>query len=129
MLIGQNAQQLNPGQSTDFKPSGKVWGYVFGDYFLKLHADEFNRGNTQYSNLPKDFNAFAFRRIYLGYDFQISRKFSTQLLLANENDNADAIGERTVYIKAANLRWKNIIPNNDLIIGQTATPIFAFLSE
>jgi hypothetical protein len=102
---------------------------VFGDYFLKVHADELNRGNMQYSNLPKDFNAFSFRRIYLGYDYQISRKFSTQLLLANENDNADLIGERTVYIKAANLRWKDIIPNNDLVIGQTATPVYALLSE
>lgn len=126
---GQNAQHTNTDQIPEFKPSGKIWGYVFGDYFLKLHADEFNRGNTQYSNMQKNFNAFAFRRVYLGYDFQISEKFSTQLLLANENDNADASGERTVFIKAANIRWKNFLPNNDLVIGQTATPLFALVSE
>jgi hypothetical protein len=49
--------------------------------------------------------------------------------LANENDNADASGERTVFIKAANLRWKNIVHNNDLVIGQTSTPLFAMMSE
>lgn len=125
----QNTNSVNNDEKSTFKPSGKLWGYVFGDYFLKVHADELNRGNVQYSKLPKDFNAFAFRRIYLGYDYQISEKFSTQLLLANENDNADLIGERTVYIKAANLRWKDIIPHNDLVIGQTATPIYAILSE
>ncbi len=125
----QNINSVNNDEKSTFKPSGKVWGYVFGDYFLKVHADELNRGNVQYSNLPKDFNAFSFRRIYLGYDYRITEKITTQLLLANENDNADLIGERTVYIKAANLRWKDIIPNNDLVIGQTATPIYALLSE
>ncbi len=125
----QNQQTTESEKPKEFKPSGKVWGYVFGDYFLKVHSDSLNRGNTQYSNIARNFNAFSFRRIYLGYDYQISRTFSTQLLLANENDNSDAQGERTVYIKAANLRWKNILPNNDLVIGQTATPIFALLSE
>ncbi len=37
--------------------------------------------------------------------------------------------ERSVYIKAANIRWKNFIKNNDLIFGQQATPIYATLSE
>ncbi len=124
-VLGQNTDQ----SKTEFKPSGKVWGYVFGDYFLKVHADSLNRGNVQYSNQAKDFNGFSFRRIYLGYDFQISEKFSTQFLLANENDNADASGERTVFIKAANVRWKDFLPNQDLIIGQSATPLFATNSE
>jgi hypothetical protein len=126
---GQNAQQAATNPPAEFKPSGKVWGYVFGDYFVKTHADSLKRGSMQYSNIAKDFNAFAFRRIYLGYDYQISEKFSAQLLLANENDNADASGERTVFIKAANFRWKNIVKNNDLILGQTATPLFALMSE
>jgi hypothetical protein len=126
---GQNTQQTSTEQPAEFKPSGKVWGLVFGDYYVKTHADSLNRGNVQYSNIPKNYNAFAFRRIYLGYDYQISEKFAAQLLLAHESDNLDASGERTVYIKAANVRWKNIIHNNDLIIGQMATPVFALMSE
>ncbi len=124
-------QSSGPGNPApdNFKPSGKLWGYVFGDYFYKIHADSLNRGNVQFSDLPKNFNAFTFRRIYLGYDYRISEKFSAHLLLSNENDNADAIGERTFYIKAANIQWKNIIPNNDLIVGQSTTPLFVGNSE
>ncbi len=125
----QTSQPVVIDQAIEFKPSGKVWGYVFGDYFTKLHADELNRGNTQYANMAKGSNAFAFRRVYLGYDYQISKTFSTQLILANENDNTDASGQRTVFIKAANLRWKNIVKNNDLIIGQSTTPLFSLNSE
>ncbi len=126
---GQQRSVSGDQAAGNFKPSGKIWGYVFGDYFYKLHADSLNRGNVQFSGIPKNFNAFTFRRIYLGYDYQISEKFSAHVLLSNENDNADAIGERTFYIKAANIQWKNIIPNNDLIIGQSTTPLFVGNSE
>ena len=53
--------QKNTKEIKDFKPSGKVWGYVFGDYYYKVHADSLNRGNTQYSNIAKDKNFFEFR--------------------------------------------------------------------
>ncbi|HUX53420.1 MAG TPA: hypothetical protein VMV56_03325 [Williamwhitmania sp.] len=114
-----------------FKPSGKVWGYVFGDYYLKTHADSLNRGKTQYAGklYPQNFNAFDFRRIYLGYSYNISENFSAELVLTHEGDVVDGNGDRMVYVKAANLRWKNIVHNNDLVIGQTATPIFAMMSE
>ncbi|MDP4290616.1 MAG: hypothetical protein Q8908_06005 [Bacteroidota bacterium] len=126
---GQNAQSTD-SKTDDFKPSGVVYGYVYADYFTKLHADSLNRGiKTQYAGLAQNYNAFAFRRIYLGYDYQISPKFSTQLTLANENDNLDASGQRTLYIKYANLRWKNIFRNSDLILGQSATPFFSQTSE
>lgn len=128
-LHGQNSPHPDSVQTREFKPSGKLWGLVFGDYFLKVHADSLKRGNTQYSNIPKNYDAFAFRRIYLGYDFQFNEKFSAQFLLANESDNADASGERTLYIKAANIRWKDIVKNNDLIVGQAATPLFVPMSE
>jgi len=56
----------------EFKPSGKLWGYTFGDYAYKLHADSAQRGSLQYSKLPKNHNSFNFRRIYLGYDYQFT---------------------------------------------------------
>jgi hypothetical protein len=109
-----------------FKPSGKVWGLAFGDFAYKAHADELNRGAMQYANIPTDYNSFDFRRIYLGYDYQISEKFSVETLLAYEGGtNLDAGGNRTVLIKAANLRWKNIFKNADLVVGQLSTPSFA----
>jgi hypothetical protein len=111
-----------------FVPSGKLWGYAFGDFTYKAHTNSFNMSNTQYATTPKDYNLFDIRRVYLGYDYDISEHFSTQLLLAYEGQTASD-GSRTVFIKAANLRWKNIFKNSDLVMGQMSTPTFATTSE
>src|ERR1700722_14118077 len=67
--------------------TGRLWGYVFGDYYYKSHADSLNRGGSnQYSGIPQSRNAFQFRRIYLGYDYNISKKVSSELLLAAEDN-------------------------------------------
>jgi len=112
----------------EFKPTGKLWGYAFGDFSYKAHANSLGQTNTQYASQVKDFTAFEFRRIYLGYDYDISEKFATQLLLAYEG-NTLADFSRTVYIKSANIRWKNIFHNSDVVFGQMATPTFATTSE
>ena len=111
----------------DFKPSGNLWGYVFGDYYYKPHADSVGRGggNVQYkggNSIPN--NAFQIRRAYLGYDYNITSKFSAYAVLANEQ-NVDAGGNNTVYVKYAYLKWSNIFKNSNLLIGQIATPSFA----
>ena len=67
--------------------SGRLWGLFFGDFYVKAHSDSLNRGgNNQYTGIPKNRNAFAFRRLYLGYDYNITSKFSAELLLAAEDD-------------------------------------------
>ncbi|MGN6193428.1 MAG: hypothetical protein ACTHOB_00705 [Ginsengibacter sp.] len=122
---------------TEFKPSGKIWGYAFGDYAYKLHADAEKRGNIQYSKLPQDYNSFNFRRIYLGYDYQFSPNVSSQFLLAHEStseantSNPDVLTDnnRAMYIKAMNIRFKNVIPRATIVAGQQSTPTFATLSE
>lgn len=114
---------------SDFKPSGKLWGYVFGDFLYKAHTNSLGMSNTQYASTPKDFTSFEFRRIYLGYDYDISEKFASQLLLAYEGSTNASDGNRSFYIKAANIRWKNIFHNSDLVFGQTSTPTFATTSE
>lgn len=124
--------------------SGRIWGYMFGDYYYKGHSDSLQRGNAnQYSGIPKARSAFQSRRIYLGYDYNISSKFSAELLLAAEDNfpagnppgTTTATGDETqnnketFYIKLANLRVKNIWPGTDLVVGQQATPAFPLLSE
>jgi hypothetical protein len=121
----------------EFKPSGKLWGYAFGDYAYKLHADSAQRGSLQYSKLPKNHNSFNFRRIYLGYDYQFSPNVSSQFLLAHESSfeantgNPDVLTDnnRGVYIKAMNIRFKNIIPRATIVAGQQSTPTFATLTD
>lgn len=135
------AQQQGPTPAdTTFKPSGKLWGYTFGDYYYKAHADAWNRGGAnQYTNIEESRNAFQFRRIYLGYNYDIHPKFSAELLLAAEDNVTNRTGvtsgdllsdnKLTFYIKQANLRWKNIWKGTDLVVGQMATPAFALLVE
>ncbi|HTI07338.1 MAG TPA: hypothetical protein VL832_02245, partial [Puia sp.] len=124
--------------------SGRLWGYVFGDYYAKGHSDSLGRGGSnQYTGIPSSRSAFQFRRIYLGYDYNISSKFTAELLLAAEDNfpagnppsaaaatgDQTANGKLTFYIKLANIRWKNIWKGTDLVVGQIATPAYPLLSE
>jgi len=123
----------------EFKPSGKLWGYAFGDFAFKGSADTINGGgrggSNQYTKVPANANMFQFRRVYLGYNYDISKKFSAEFLIAAEDDWGGGIVPGTgdvlannkfaPYVKLANLRWKNIWNGTDLIIGQSATPTFA----
>jgi hypothetical protein len=113
----------------EFKPSGKLWGYAFGDFLYKAHTNSLGMSNTQYASTAKDFTSLEFRRIYLGYDYDISEHFSTQLLFAYEGATFTTDGNRSIYIKAANVKWKNIFPNSDLVIGAMSTPTYATTSE
>jgi hypothetical protein len=125
--------------------SGRLWGYMFGDFAYKGHSDSLQRGGSnQYSGIPTSRNTFQFRRIYLGYDYNITKKFSAELLLAAEDNfpagnappsSAAASGDELLnnklsfYIKLANIRVKQIWKGTDLVIGQVATPAFPLLSE
>jgi hypothetical protein len=136
LLILAGSAKAQNADSTEFKPSGKLWGYAFGDYAWKGGTDEKGRGGAnQYTKVPLNANLFQFRRIYLGYDYNISRKFSAEFLLAAEDNWAGGVVPGTgdvlsnnkfaPYVKLANVRWKNIWKNNDLVFGQSATPTFA----
>ena len=125
--------------------TGHIWGYTFGDFYDKGHADALNRGNNnQYSGIPQDRTAFQIRRIYFGYDYNFNKKFSSELLLAAEDNfpagnppsnAATPAGDQLLdsklafYIKLANIRWKNVWKGTDLVVGQQATPAFGGSSE
>ncbi len=127
--------------TTQFTPSGKLWGYAFADLAYKGSGDTINGGgrdgSNQYTKVPVNENMLQFRRIYLGYDYNISKKFSAEFLLAAEDDVAAGILGQTAsgdvladnkfspYVKLANVRWKNIYKNADFVFGQQNTPGFA----
>lgn len=132
--------QDKPKTDTTFKPSGKLWGYTFGDYYYKAHSDSLNRGGgNQYTGIEKGRNAFQIRRVYLGYTYDIAPKFTAEVLLAAEDNittstgvtSGDLLGDNKLsfYIKLANLRWKNIWKGADLVVGQVATPAFSLVTE
>lgn len=142
LIVSYNTTVLAQTKAADsaFKPSGKLWGYAFGDFYYKQHSDSFNRGGAnQYTNIEQHRNAFQFRRIYLGYNYDISPNFSAEMLLAAEDNITTITGttsgdllsnnKLSYYIKLANLRWKNIWKGTDLVIGQVSTPAFPLSSE
>lgn len=129
-----------------FKPAGRLWGYAFGDFYYKAHSDSLNRGGSnQYTNIAKNRNGFQLRRVYLGYDYDISKKFSAEVLLAAEDNVTTSAGTGTAvattsgdllqdnkitfYIKLINIRWKNIWKGTDLVFGEVNTPGFPLLTE
>lgn len=130
-LLAGNLMQASAQSNTDeFKPSGKIYGYFFGDYFYKAGGDTATwASRAEYSGVQKDVNAFALRRMYLGYDYNISPVFSTVALLEAQDVFQDTRGDRTVTIKSLHLRWKGVYKRADLLIGQIPTLSFAFLSE
>jgi hypothetical protein len=135
--------------------SGRLWGYAFGDFAYKGHADSLTRGGSnQYTGIPVNRTMFQFRRIYLGYDYNISKKFSAELLLAAEDNfppGAPPVGsaagtttnfsagnstgdlltnqKMTFYIKNMNIRWKGIWKGTDLVFGEMSTPSFPMITE
>ena len=140
LTLGVAAQTTPAKPDSTFKPSGKLWGYVFGDFYYKDHADSFNRGGSnQYSNIEKTRNAFQIRRAYLGYNYEITQKFAAELLLAAEDNVTNASGTTSgdllsnnklaFYIKLANLRVRNLWEGTDLVVGQVSTPAFPLLIE
>ena len=129
-------------QDSVFKPNGYIYGSVFCDFAYKAHADtilEGRSGISQYAKVPANTSIFQFRRIYMGYNYEINRKFSAEFLLAAEDDYGSkyyvtqgdllANNKFAPFIKLANLRWKNIFKGSDLVIGQTYTPAFHATSE
>lgn len=139
-LCGQVAWNSDSLFKTGQPLTGRLWGYAFGDFYDKAHTDTLNRGGSnQYTGIPGGRTEFQTRRIYLGYDFNISRKFSTEVLLAAEDNittgggttSGDLLADNKLafFVKLINLRWKNIWKGTDLVIGQVATPGFSTFTE
>jgi hypothetical protein len=127
-------------EDTTWKPQRRLWGYTFGDFYYNAHADAGNRGGeTMYNSVPTYRNAFQFRRLYLGYDYEITKKFKAEVLLASEpNANTGASGSTSIqngdnlvdgkmsfWIKNFNIRVRDLWTGTDFVIGEMSTPSFA----
>lgn len=138
-------KEVKAADDTSFKPVRRLWGYAFGDLYYKGHGDALNRGGSnQYTGIAQNRNGFQMRRIYLGYDYDINKKFSAEVLLAAEDNETSSIingststttgdlladNKLTFYIKLMNLRIHDIWTGTDLVIGQVSTPAFPLVSE
>jgi hypothetical protein len=128
---------------TAWHPQRRLWGYAFGDAYFDQHSpavtSTLGKENNYYQT-PSNRSAFQFRRIYLGYDYEINKKFKAEVLLASEpNENTTpttatssvvngdnlADGKMSFYIKNFNLRVREVWNGTDLVIGEMSTPGFA----
>jgi len=116
-LILLCASIVTPQAKKDVKKSAatKIWGLTYVDYAYVAQArDAAVQGN----------NAFEFRRIYLGYDQDISDQFSARVLIeANQLDTTTS-GVMSFFAKQAYLEWKNPLPMANIFIGLLPTPSF-----
>ncbi len=141
--IATVAVKKSDDADTSWHPQRRIWGYAFGDAYYVQHAPPLTSAQgkeNNYYQTPTGRNAFQFRRIYLGYDYDINKKFKAEVLLAaepNENtaptsstssvvsgDNL-ADGRMSFYIKNFNLRVREVWSGTDFVIGEMATPGFA----
>lgn len=135
-------KEVKAQEDTSWKPQRRIWGYAFGDLYYNANADAGNRGpETNYVGVPKYRNAFQFRRVYLGYDYDITKKFKAEVLLASEPSantgtitggssniqNGDNLvdGKMAFWIKNFNLRVRDLWTGTDLVVGEMSTPGFA----
>ncbi len=97
-------------------PAGRIWGSTFVDYTYVAQArDASNVGD----------NAFEFRRIYLGYDQDISDQFSARVLIEANKLETTTSGVMSFFAKQAYLEWKNLLPMASIFIGLSPTPSLA----
>lgn len=96
--------------------TAKIWGSTYVDYAYVAKAQDTSiQGN----------NAFEFRRIYLGYDQNISGQFSVRVLIEANKWETTTSGVMGFFAKQAYLEWKNLLPMASIFIGVSATPSIA----
>jgi len=138
-------EAVKPADAVDtaWHPQRRLWGYAFGDAYYDQHSPALTSTQgkeNNYYQTPSSRNAFQFRRLYLGYDYDINKKFKAEVLLASEpNENTTpttatssvvngdnlADGRMSFYIKNFNLRARDVWKGTDFVIGELSTPGFA----
>ncbi len=104
---------------------GKLSGLIYSDYYYNAVRDT---GITSLPNVarggPEDLNGFDLRRAYLTYDYIISDNFTTRFRLEADGRALTDNGRIGVFVKDAWVRWKEILPGQDIIFGIQPTPAY-----
>lgn len=98
---------------------GKISGYMFGDYYWVVSADDTD------GNLPQKRNAFQFRRIYFTYDRDITDNMAIRYRLEAKDAGFGKGSKMTPFVKHGYLKWKKAVGGSDLYIGLAGTPTWS----
>jgi hypothetical protein len=111
-----------------FAPSGRLWGYVFGDYYYKAAGEDAGWGTAQYARMGEGMHAAELRRLYLGYDYRFTTNVSSRVLLESNDDATFANGSYGIFLKLGYLAWEQPLSGLPLTlnVGLIPTPVFAY---
>lgn len=98
---------------------GKVKGYMFGDYYWVVSADDAD------AKLPQKRNAFQLRRVYFTYENQIAEQFSIRYRLEAKDAGFSSGSKMVPFVKHGYLKWADAIGESDLYIGLSGTPTWS----
>jgi hypothetical protein len=127
LCLSVSASAREDDTASAFVPHGKLWGSTFGDFGYKSNADLLNRGIYQYSGMPQNTNLFQFRRIYLGYYYDINPRFSADMVLAAEADyQGGLLGQAPASVTVNTLTGTStsvtLGNNGDLLLNNKFSP-------
>jgi hypothetical protein len=147
------AAQTNPppavpvaSNEPDF-PRGRISGLIFGDYYYNVTGDPGHAYNaagadtahtsidpTPYANgqpkvIGKDLNGVQIRRVYFQLDNDLSIKVSSRFRLEVDSNELTSGGKLGVFVKAAYLQVKDVVPRGNFLFGMTSTPTFENAEE
>jgi hypothetical protein len=123
------APALAQAAGSEARPGGRIWGYVFGDYYHKVSGDTALWGETQYAGVARGARAAQLRRLYLGYDHDFADAFGASVLLESNERSTFANGNYGVFLKQAYVRWRSRSPLLTVQAGLVPTPAFAVVER
>ncbi|MXY83762.1 MAG: hypothetical protein F4Y91_17310 [Gemmatimonadetes bacterium] len=98
---------------------GTINGYMFGDYYYVLAADEAD------AKQPHKRNAFRFRRVYFTYQKAIATDFAVRFRLEATDTGFGEDAKMEPFLKHGYLQWKQGLGDADLYLGLSGTPTWA----
>lgn len=117
-------------KENDFKPNGKIWGYIFGDVIYKAGGDTLSFGRSEFAKEQKDVIGGKLRRVYFGYDYNLAENWFVRVLFEGNSGITTNKNQFTTIIKLGYLQYKfensKFFHNAKLNVGLIPTPTFAF---
>lgn len=124
---------IGSSHAQDFKPSGKVKGAIFGDYYYVAGADTLVK-NEKYSNSAfvtknaalnkaREANGFLLRRANFGYEYKFAPKAMAYVALETDESTLSANNKDLAFVKDAYVKWE-FMKNTDLVVGRQGSFMF-----
>jgi hypothetical protein len=116
-------------------PRGRISGLVFGDAYYNVTGDPVHvynasgadaaRTNIDGTNLiGRDLNGLQIRRVYFQLDNDLSIRVATRFRLEADSKELTSGGKIGVFVKAAYIQVKDVVPRGNVLVGMTNTPTF-----